>query len=136
MIEFSNEIDFKLQNEDTIANWISQVIQNEGFKLGELHYIFCSDEQLLDKNIKFLQHDTYTDIISFDYTMGSLISGDIFISIDRVRENAEVYKVSFENELQRVMVHGVLHFCKYKDKTGDEKLVMREMEDLYLSKLE
>ena len=133
MIAFNNEIEFALENQDNLVNWISQTIEKEKFKLGELNYIFCSDDQLLKRNSEFLNHDTYTDIISFDYTMGKLISGDIFISIDRVTENAKTFNTSFQDELNRVMIHGVLHYCGYKDKTDDDKSLMRSKEDYYLS---
>lgn len=133
MIAFNNEIEFTLDNQDDLAIWITQTIDKEGFKLGELNYIFCSDEQLLEKNIEFLNHDTYTDIISFDYTMGKLVSGDIFISIDRITENSKTFNTSFQDELYRVMIHGVLHYCGYIDKTDDDKSLMRSKEDYYLS---
>ena len=133
MIAFNNEIEFTLDNQDDLANWITQMLEEEEFRLGELNYVFCSDDQLLEKNIEFLNHDTYTDIISFDYTMGKLVSGDIFISIDRVRENANTFKASFQDELNRVMIHGVLHYCGYKDKSDEEKSLMRSKEDYYLS---
>ena len=136
MIAYNSETDFNLQNDVLISNWIIQTIENENFKLGEINYIFCSDDYLLEKNIQFLNHDTLTDIISFDYTMGKLISGDIFISTDRVKENAQKFGVSFSNELHRVMIHGILHFCKYKDKTLEEKEQMRNKENYYLSKLD
>ena len=136
MIAYNSETDFNLQNDVLISNWIIQTIENENFKLGEINYIFCSDDYLLEKNIQFLNHDTLTDIISFDYTMGKLISGDIFISTDRVKENAQKFGVSFSNELHRVMIHGILHFCKYKDKTSEEKEQMRSKENYYLSKLD
>lgn len=132
MIVFNSEIDFELDKSEEISKWISQTIENETFELGELNYIFCSDDDLFKKNIKFLNHNTLTDIISFDYTMGKLISGDIFISIDRVKENAEIFKVSFEEELHRVMIHGVLHYCGYKDKNEEDQKEMRLKEDFYL----
>ena len=133
MIVYNNEIDFKFEYSEKVSNWISEVIVNEGCEEGEINYIFCSDDSLLKKNIKFLNHNTLTDIISFDYTMGKLISGDIFISIDRVIENAKAFKVSFSDELNRVMVHGILHYCDYKDKSKEEKKLMRSKEDYYLS---
>lgn len=133
MIAFNNEIEFTLDNQDDLVIWITQTIDKEGFKLGELNYIFCSDEQLLEKNIEFLNHDTYTDIISFDYTMGKLVSGDIFISIDRITDNSKTFNTSFQDELNRVMIHGVLHYCGYIDKTDDDKSLMRSKEDYYLS---
>ncbi|MCF6280331.1 MAG: rRNA maturation RNase YbeY [Flavobacteriaceae bacterium] len=134
MIVFNNEIEFNLENSDKVSQWISSSITNEGHKEGELNYIFCSDEYLLELNINHLKHNTLTDIISFDYTMEKLISGDIFISIDRVKENAKLFDVSFEDELHRVMIHGVLHYCGFKDKSKDDKIVMRSKEDYYLSK--
>ena len=133
MIAFNNEIEFKLENKDDLQEWITQTIEKERYKLGEVNYIFCSDEQLLEKNIEFLNHDTYTDIISFDYTLGNLISGDIFISIDRVTENSNSFKTSFNDELNRVMIHGILHYCGYNDKSEEEKNLMRSKEDYYLS---
>ena len=133
MIVFNSEIEFSLSDEEKTASWIAQVIEKESFKEGEINYIFCSDNQLLTRNKEFLDHDTLTDIISFDYTMGKLISGDIFISIDRVKENAELFNVSFKNELHRVVVHGILHYCGYNDKTAEEKSLMRSKEDYYLS---
>lgn len=133
MIAYNNEIEFELDFSDKVSTWISNVIVNEDCEEGEINYIFCSDEDLLKKNIKFLNHNTLTDIISFDYTMGKLISGDIFISIDRVRENAKTFNVSFFDELNRVMVHGILHYCDYRDKSKEEKELMRSKEDYYLS---
>jgi probable rRNA maturation factor len=133
MIVFNKEVVFQFQNEDCLVKWIGQVVERENYSEGELSFIFCSDAFLLEKNIEFLKHDTLTDIISFDYTIGSLVSGDIFISIERVKENAAAFKVSFEDELHRVMVHGVLHYCGYKDKERDDKELMRSKEDYYLS---
>ena len=133
MIAYNSEIEFELKNTEQVSNWISNVIVNEDCEEGEINYIFCSDDQLLEKNIKFLNHNDLTDIISFDYTMGRLISGDIFISVDRVVENAETFKVPFSDELNRVMVHGVLHYCGYKDKSKEDKGLMRAKEDSYLS---
>ncbi len=133
MIVFNNEIEFTLDNQDNLSKWIFQILDKEGFRLGEVNYIFCSDEQLLEKNIEFLNHETLTDIISFDYTIGKLISGDIFISIDRVIENAKIYNTDFNDELNRVMIHGILHYCGYKDKMDEDKSLMRSKEDYYLS---
>lgn len=133
MIVFNNEIEFKLENKEDLSEWINESVDNEEFKLGEVNYIFCSDGQLLEKNIEFLNHDTLTDIISFDYTMGKLISGDIFISIDRVIENAKTFNTDFNNELNRVMIHGILHYCGYSDKTDEDKSLMRSKENYYLS---
>ena len=133
MITFNYETEFNLRTETQIANWISKSIVNEAYKEGDINYIFCDDDYLLELNIKHLKHNTLTDIISFDYTLGKIISGDIFISVDRVKENALEYKVKVDDELQRVIIHGVLHFCGYKDKTKDDKWLMSKKEDYYLS---
>jgi len=133
MITYNYEIDFKLNSPDEVSNWISQSIDNEIYKVGDLNYIFCGDDYLSDLNIKYLKHNTLTDIISFDYTMGKTLGGDVFISIDRVVENASKFGVKLEDELHRVMIHGVLHFCGLKDKTKHEKALMRNKEDYYLS---
>lgn len=135
MISFNYETNFELDNEDKLSSWISNTISDEGFKEDEINYIFCDDAYLLNLNIEFLDHDTLTDIISFDYTMGKLISGDVYISVERVRENAKDFNVSFENELSRVMIHGILHYCGYKDKTDSDTSEMRSKENYYISKL-
>jgi rRNA maturation RNase YbeY len=129
MIDFNYETEFTLENESAISNWISNVIKSEGKKEGEINYIFCDDEYLLEINKEHLQHDYYTDIISFDYTVGNEINGDMFISIERVIENAQDFKVTFEEELKRVLVHGVLHYFGYKDKSEEDVLLMRSKED-------
>jgi len=133
MISFNYETEFILDNREHISDWISQTIANENCREGEINYIFCSDAYLLKLNLDFLDHDTLTDIISFDYTVGKELHGDIYISIDRVKENASDFEVSFNEEICRVMIHGVLHYCGYKDKTKDEKKIMRSKEDYYLS---
>jgi len=133
MIVFNCETKFVINNPQSIIDWISQSIDNESYKLGDINYIFCDDEYLSKLNVKYLEHNTLTDIISFDETLGKLVSGDIFISIDRVKENATEFEVSFTNELHRVMIHGILHFCGYNDKTKEEKEMMRKKEDYYLS---
>ena len=135
MINFNYETDFLIPNEDSIAKWITNTIADEGFKLEEINYVFCDDEYLHKLNVEFLNHDTLTDVISFDYTVGKLIQGDIFISVERVRENALEFNTGFENELNRVMVHGVLHYCGYKDKTELDEQLMRSKEDHYLNQL-
>lgn len=132
MINYNYEIEFSLANEVAISKWISNVISLEGFKEGELNYVFCDDAYLHKLNVEFLNHDTLTDIISFDYTLGKLISGDLFISIERVKDNACDFKVSFEDELLRVIVHGILHYCGYKDKTQEDLKIMRLKENFYL----
>lgn len=129
MIQFNYETNFKLESEEIIQSWISACIELYGFSEGELNYIFCDDDYLLKLNVEFLEHDTLTDIISFDYTMGKLISGDIFISVERVHENAELFNQTIDNELHRVMIHGVLHYMGFKDKTERDKEVMRIEED-------
>lgn len=135
MIIFNYETDFKLVDEDKIRNWISLCIKDYGFKEGEINYIFCDDGYLLKLNKEFLQHDTLTDIISFDYTVGKVIGGDIFISVERVAENAIKYSQSIDNELNRVIVHGVLHYIGFKDKTPSDAENMRSQESICLQKL-
>ena len=135
MINFNYETDFLLSNEDTISLWISNVISDEGCTLEEISYVFCDDDYLHKINVEFLQHDDLTDIISFDYSIGKHIQGDIFISVEHVRDNAKDFNVSFEEELHRVIVHGVLHYCGYKDKTDADAKTMREKENHYISKL-
>jgi len=135
MISFNYQIDFNLPNENKISEWISIIIKTENFKEGEINYIFCDDDYLHKLNVEFLNHDTLTDIISFDYTVGKELHGDIYISIDRVRENAIEFNVPFENELQRVIIHGVLHYCGYKDKTESDAKQMRFKEDNALKQL-
>ena len=114
--------------------WLNQVISNEAKEEGDITYIFCDDDYLLEKNIRFLNHNTLTDVITFDYCEGNSVSGDIFISIERVKENSEIFKVDFLTELNRVMVHGLLHLLGYKDKTEKESNLMRKKENYYLSK--
>ena len=135
MITYNYETDFVLDNENDISEWIDNTIQDEGCKLGEINYIFCDDVYLHKINVEFLNHDTLTDIISFDYTLGKQINGDIYISIERVKDNAIEYDNSFKCELHRVMVHGVLHYLGYKDKTVNEKKIMRNKEDFYIKKI-
>lgn len=129
MIIFNYETEFKLEDEEGTNKWIQNCIERDGFELGEINYIFCDDTYLHKMNVEFLQHDTLTDIISFDYTLGKLIGGDIFISIERVKENAKKFNVLFEDELHRVIIHGVLHYMKHKDKTDEEKEIMRSKEN-------
>jgi probable rRNA maturation factor len=129
MISFNYEFDFKIDDEGLYSQWITKVILSEGKSEGEINYIFCDDDYLLEINNQYLNHDTLTDIISFDYSLGNEIHGDIYISIERVKENAIDYKVSFQDELMRVLVHGVLHYCGYKDKSEEDESVMRSKED-------
>ena len=135
MISFNYELDFKLSDEKSISQWISSVITLEEFKEGEINYIFCNDEYLHKLNLEFLKHDSYTDIISFDYIVGKELHGDIFISIERVKENAKDFSVSFDEELMRVLIHGVLHYCGYKDKSDEDIRLIREKENFYLGML-
>ncbi len=116
------------------SSWIENLILEEGKKLGEITYVFCDDAYLLKVNQDYLQHDYYTDIITFDYVKGKTISGDIFVSLQRISDNASTLSNSLEKELQRVIAHGVLHLCGYKDKTEEEEKLMRSKEDYYLSK--
>ncbi|MDO6595848.1 rRNA maturation RNase YbeY [Oceanihabitans sp. 2_MG-2023] len=136
MISFNYENDFILENETKLATWISSVIVSEDCKEDEINYIFCDDAYLHKLNVEFLNHDTLTDIISFDYSVGKILQGDIFISTERVIDNASDFKVSFTEELQRVLVHGILHYCGYKDKTEEEAKKMRSKENFYLKQLE
>jgi len=129
VITFNSETSFTLKNQKKLVKWIGDVISSEGFQVAEINYIFCDDSYLNKINQEFLNHDTFTDIISFDYTLGKEVGGDIFISIERVLENAEKFNEVFENELHRVMIHGILHFIGYKDKTKKDKTLMRTKED-------
>ena len=129
MISYNYETDFTLPNETSFSTWISLIISSENKNEGEINFIFCNDEYLLKINVEHLNHDFYTDIISFDYSVGNEISGDVFISVERVQENALDYSTDFDSELLRVMSHGILHYCGYKDKTESEAAVMRRKED-------
>lgn len=129
-ISFSSDnITFNLKRKAELKTWIKSVIEKEKCILGSLNYIFTSDESLLKINIEYLKHNTYTDIITFNYNEGKKVSGDIFISVDRVKENAQKFDVSFEEELHRVIIHGVLHLCGYKDKTRTDSDLMRKKEN-------
>lgn len=133
MIEFTYVGKFKADEQAKIVEWVTFVLDQEEKELGEINYIFCDDDYLHEINVKSLKHNTLTDIISFDYTLGVVVSGDIYISYDRVRENAKQLSISFKDELHRVMIHGVLHYCGYQDKKNEDKLMMRSKEDYYLS---
>lgn len=131
---FAQDLVFKVVNPFKTKNWIKAVIQREGWKLGNLNYIFCSDAYLLSINERYLNHKTYTDIITFDNREeADHIEGDVFISIERIRENAVKLETDFDEELHRVLIHGVLHLCGYKDKSATQKSAMRKKEDAYLS---
>ena len=129
MISFNYESDFSLEHEEVYASWIETIIESENKILGEISYIFCDDDFLHNINMQYLNHDTLTDIISFDYTEGDVISGDIFISVERVEDNAIDFNVSFDEELKRVLAHGILHYCGYKDKSEADEKIMRSKED-------
>jgi rRNA maturation RNase YbeY len=129
MISFNYETQFKLAKKSDYSVWLSRVIQSESKSEGDINYIFCDDDFLLGINQQYLNHDTLTDIISFDYSVGNELHGDVFVSIQRVRENAAEFEVTFEEELKRVMVHGLLHYCGYKDKSEKDKREMRLKED-------
>ena len=135
MINFNYETQFLLHDESRLSNWIMNVILEEGYILDEINYNFCDDAFLLKLNIEYLNHDTLTDIISFDNSIGKIIQGDIFISVERVADNAKDFNVSLDEEMHRVMVHGVLHYCGYKDKSESEFKIMRQKEDYYLKQL-
>jgi len=132
---FEEDVAYKLKDKAKVKAWIKDTIVAEGFKLSELNYIFCSDDYLLQINQQYLDHDTYTDIVTFDNSeQEGVIVSDIFISIPRIKENAEKFKVSVVDELHRVLIHGALHLLGYKDKSAADKKKMTEKEDLYLAK--
>ena len=133
MIEYAIIGKFELAKQDHISSWVNFVLDEEGRELGEINYILCDDDYLLGINVKTLKHNTLTDIISFDYSLGNVVSGDVYVSYDRVRDNADNLEIPFVDELHRVMIHGILHYCGYKDKSDDEKALMRSKEDYYLS---
>jgi probable rRNA maturation factor len=126
---YTEGVKFNLKHKTKFKNWLKLIAEKNKRTTGKLNFIFTSDELLLEKNINFLNHKTYTDIITFDYTEGNKISGDIFISIDRVNENAQKFKIDFYTELSRVLAHGVLHLCGFKDKTVNEAKLMRKKEN-------
>ncbi|MBS1554827.1 MAG: rRNA maturation RNase YbeY [Bacteroidetes bacterium] len=130
---FSEQVEFKIKNKRKTSIWIESIAKKEKKGIGDLTYVYCSDDYLLSLNQKFLNHNTLTDIITFDYSEAKTLSGEIYISIERVAENAEKFKVTFEDELHRVMIHGVLHLAGYKDKRPAEKALMRKKEEASLS---
>jgi len=134
MIDYQYIENQKLSNSNQISVWLNTVIKEEGKQTGELVYVFCKDNYLLEKNIQFLNHNTLTDVITFDYCEGQIINGDILISTERVNENSKTYKVNYLTELHRVMVHGLLHLLGYKDKNEKDTKTMREKENYYLNK--
>lgn len=129
MISFNYETDFELGNEEAYIDWISKVILSENKKEGEINFIFCDDDYLHKLNVEYLDHDTLTDVISFDYSVGSELHGDVYISTERVADNAMDFKVTFEDEIKRVIIHGVLHYCGYKDKSDTDEALMRSKEE-------
>ncbi|PWD99731.1 rRNA maturation RNase YbeY [Marinilabilia rubra] len=132
-ISFSTyDVSYNVPDKDKIDSWICEVIENEGYRCGDIHYVFCSDEYILKTNREYLNHDYTTDIITFDYSTRRKISGDVIISIPTVSLNAERYNVSFHQELLRVIIHGILHLIGYKDATEEEKEQMRKAENLSL----
>ena len=134
MISFSTvETNYNLKNRLKVKNWVKSILETEGKSAGDVTYVFCTDEYLLGMNEKYLKHDTLTDIITFDYSEKGKLSGDIFISIDRVKENAGSFNTTINQELGRVMAHGVLHLSGYKDKNPEDKRMMRSKEDFYLA---
>jgi len=134
MIDYQYIENQELSNSNQISLWLNNVIKEEGGEIGGLVYILCKDDYLLEKNIQFLNQNTLTDVITFDYCKGKLVNGDILISTERVYENSKIYKVNYLTELYRVMVHGLLHLLAYKDKTEKDAKTMREKENYYLTK--
>ncbi len=132
---FCEDIQFDNVDENLITNWINEVITKEKKIVGNITYIFCSDAYLLNINQQYLKHDYFTDVITFDYSENEFISGDIFISIDTVNDNSKDLDINLNDELYRVMVHGVLHLCGYNDKTNEEKIIMTNKENFYLNRL-
>jgi probable rRNA maturation factor len=130
---FNENTEFRPKNIRNIKKWLLETILAEGKSAGEISIIFCDDNYLLDMNVRYLSHDTLTDVITFDYSEADIISGDIFISIDRVRENAIKFSKPLAEEIHRVVVHGVLHLCGYKDKTAKDSAIMRQKEEIYLA---
>lgn len=129
---FCEDIRFTYKNKLANNRWLKMVAGSEIRKIGDINIIFCSDNYILDVNMKYLQHDYFTDIITFDYCEGKVLSGDLFISVDSVRENSIEFGTDFEEELHRVIVHGVLHLIGYDDHTDEDKKVMRQKENYYL----
>ncbi|AZI21340.1 rRNA maturation RNase YbeY [Chryseobacterium taklimakanense] len=133
MIQYFFEQINAIEIAESTTVWLKNIIRNENQKPGEINYIFCDDEFLLQINRDYLQHDYYTDIITFNYVKGKTISGDIFVSLPRISDNASTHSKNFEDELHRVLAHGILHLCGYKDKTEEEEKEMRSKEDFYLA---
>ena len=136
MIELFYETEFEIKDSQIWIDWVTESMKNEGKSIEELNYIFCDDEYLLEINRQYLDHDYYTDVIGFDNSEDDVLTGDIFISVERIADNAEQNKVSFDNELARVMIHGILHFAGYPDKEEEQKRIMTEKEDFYLNRFQ
>jgi probable rRNA maturation factor len=134
--QVEDALDFSLEKESKVRSWIKKILKQEGKISGNISYVFCTDKQLLKINRQFLKHDFYTDIITFDYSEKNKIEGEIFVSIDRVKDNAHKFKQPFQKELMRTIIHGILHLCGYKDKKPTDKKRMRAKEDEALSLLE
>ena len=134
-ISFHSVGKFSLDNESTIEACINTLAKEESRKVGDITFVFCDDSYLHKINLEFLDHDTYTDVVTFDYSVGNELVSEIYISTERVEENAKKYSETFENEIHRVMIHGLLHLCGYKDKLSEEKKIMRDKENHYLSLL-
>ena len=134
MIEFLSETEFTLPDSDKHAEWIETIIKEAGYTFGEITYVFCDDDYLHKLNIDYLKHDTLTDIISFDYSFGKQVNGEIYISVERVKENALEFNEPFERELKRVIIHGILHFLGHRDKSSEEEAQMRLKENEALAK--
>ena len=133
MIKYFSSTDFVIKDKNRLTLWIEEVINKERRLLKELVFNFCSDDNLLKINKEFLNHDTFTDVITFDYSVSETISGEVFISVDTVRANSKEFHQDFNDEIKRVMIHGVLHLCGYKDKTPKEKALMSDKENFYLA---
>jgi len=130
---YAEDIELPKIDQQKITEWIKTVAQSYGKRTGEISYIFCSDEKIIDVNRQYLKHDYYTDIITFDYTNGSKISGDIFISLDTVKSNSEIFQTPYEQELLRTIIHGILHLCGINDKGPGEREIMEKNEDKALA---
>ena len=134
-ISFQSVGAFSLKTKDAVTKCVKRLVKQELRAIGEITFVFCDDNYLHKINLEFLDHDTYTDIITFDYSVGNELVSEVYISVDRVAENAKKYCQTFENEIHRVMIHGVLHLCGYKDKLAEDKQIMRDKENHYLSLL-
>jgi len=135
-ISFQSVGTFSLKTESAVTKCVKALVKQELREIGDITFVFCDDNYLHKINLEFLDHDTYTDIITFDYSVGNEVISEVYISIDRVAENAKKYSQTFENEIHRVMIHGVLHLCGYNDKLAEDKQIMRDKENHYLSLLD